>query len=441
MSEVPFGFNSPGDNDPGKAPWDPTGTGGFDLTALGAMLQQLGQFLQSGPGGATGSVNWELAARVARDAVAGQGDPAPTDGEQSDIAAAVQLADVWLDAATQFPAGGGRPEAWSRSTWLTTTMPAWQQIISPVADQMARTMQQLLPGPGDPSTGDPLAGLSADPAAGLPGGLPPELAAMGGPLLGMMRAMGSVVIGMQVGQGLAALAGEVLGSGDIGVPLVAGGQVALVPTNIAAFGAGLGLPADEVRLFVALREGAHQRLFAHVPWLRSRVLATIETYAAGIKVDRERIEEALGGMNPSDPASLQAALSDGVFEVEDSEQQRAALARLETILALVEGWVDDAVAAAASDRLPSYGRISEVLRRRRATGGPAEKTFATLVGLELRPRRLRDAADLWSRLREAGGLAVRDGLWDHPDLLPSSEDLDDVENFIERTVRGDSEPT
>ena len=145
----------------------------------------------------------------------------------------------------------------------------------------------------------------------------------------------------------------------------------------------------------------------------------MEAYARGIHVDRERIEEAARSIDPSDPEALQGLLASGVFVPEDSPQQRAALARLETLLALVEGWVDDVVTTATEDRLPGAEALRESVRRRRASGGPAEKLFATLVGLELRPRRLRDAAALWSGLREHRGADGRDGLWAHPDLLPT----------------------
>ena len=66
----------------------------------------------------------------------------------------------------------------------------------------------------------------------------------------------------------------------------------------------------------------------------------------------------------------------------------------------------------------------------RATGGPAERTFATLVGLELRPRRLREAAAIWRGLTDARGIAGREAIWTHPDLLPTTEDLDDPEGFV-----------
>jgi hypothetical protein len=71
----------------------------------------------------------------------------------------------------------------------------------------------------------------------------------------------------------------------------------------------------------------------------------------------------------------------------------------------------------------------------RATGGPAEATFATLVGLELRPRRMREAANLWAALREARGVDGRDAVWSHPDLVPTSADLDDPLGFVESSGR------
>jgi len=111
------------------------------------------------------------------------------------------------------------------------------------------------------------------------------------------------------------------------------------------------------------------------------------------------------------------------------------LSRLETLLALVEGWVDVVVAEAVGERLPGAEGMRETLRRRRASGGPAEHTFATLVGLELRPRKLRAAADLWRRLTEAQDIERRDALWNHPDLLPTNEDLDDPAAFVDRAAR------
>ena len=185
----------------------------------------------------------------------------------------------------------------------------------------------------------------------------------------------------------------------------------LVPQNVAEFAAGLDRPADEVRLFLALREAASQRLFAHVPWLRQQLQDAVHAYARGITIDREAIERGIteamsgmeGGLDPSNPESIQQLLGSGVLEPEETPEQQMALRRLETLLALVEGWVDTVVAEAAKDRLPGHSALAETMRRRRASGGPAEQTFATLVGLELRPRRLRDAATVWGAMAQQHG--------------------------------------
>ncbi|NQU37698.1 MAG: zinc-dependent metalloprotease [Actinobacteria bacterium] len=402
---------------------------GFDMANLGAALEQIGAMLQSAGNSDGSAVNWDMANDIARKALAEAGDPTVPDAQRRAVQDAVGLADVWLDPATEFPSTAGKALAWSRSEWLTETLPAWNKIITPIAEKVQGTMQTMMPGT------DALGGGGMP---GMPEGLPPELAAVAGPLMGMAKAMGSAMFGMQVGQGLAALAGDVVCSSDIGIPLTSGGHSALIPSNILAFGEGLELPDADVLVFIALREAAHQRLFAHVPWLRSRVEAALVAYASGINVDQGRIESALEGVDVQNPEALQAALASGVFQPEDTEEQKVALARLETLLALVEGWVDDVVDGAVGDRLPSYDRLRETLRRRRATGGPAEKTFATLVGLEMRPRRLREAAALWQRLRNEGGVAQRDALWAHPDLLPTTEDLDDIDGFLTRTSEFDT---
>jgi putative hydrolase len=129
---------------------------------------------------------------------------------------------------------------------------------------------------------------------------------------------------------------------------------------------------------------------------------------------------------------MQRAVTGGLFVPEQTPQQQAALSRLETLLALVEGWVDTVTLAAASPTLPAIAKLNETMRRRRATGGPAEQTFATLVGLELRPRRLRDASAVWALLAQRRGIDGRDRIWSHPDVVPSAEDLDDPFGYVDR---------
>jgi putative hydrolase len=261
---------------------------------------------------------------------------------------------------------------------------------------------------------------------------------MAGPMMGLLNQLGSAMFTSQIGQAIGTLSGEVVSATDVGFPVGDVGKPAVVFANAAAFGDGLDISPDDVLLFIVLRECAHQRLFASASWLRDHIFAAIEDYGRGITIDTSQIEESMRSLDPSDPAALQEAMtSGGLFDLEHTPEQQAALSRLETALALVEGWVDEVVAQATENAMPQAAALRETVRRRRASGGPAEATFAALVGLELRPRRLRDAATLWGALRAAEGPAARDAVWAHPESLPTAADLDDPLAFAQRTRAAD----
>ena len=107
------------------------------------------------------------------------------------------------------------------------------------------------------------------------------MAGLGGGLGAMMKRIGGMMVGGQTGAAVGGLAREVVSSTDVGLPLGPEGVAALLPAGVADFGQGLSVSAEEIRIFLALREAAHHRLFAHVPWLRSRLLAAVEDYARG----------------------------------------------------------------------------------------------------------------------------------------------------------------
>jgi len=374
-----------------------------DPASLQAMFAQVQRLLA---GAGEGPVNWTMARDLARQAAAEGGDPSVGEREARQVAEALRTADLWLDRVTDLPSSTARTEAWSRAEWVERTLPTWQSVVEPVATSVGTAMTQALAG----QVPEEMRGLMA-------GAMP------------MMRSMGGTFFGMQLGQAMGALAQEVVGGTDTGLPLLPAGRAVLIPANVRAFGDGLGLPPDEVLLYLALREAAHVRLGSAVPWLRTHLLGAVVEYARGITIDTERIESAIRDVDPTDPEALQSALASGLFEPQRSPAQQAALDRLETALALVEGWVDEVVDAAARSALPHAQALRETVRRRRAAGGPAEHTFASLVGLELRPRRLREAAAVWAALTQARGVDGRDRLWQHPDLVPDEAAFADPAGF------------
>ncbi len=145
---------------------------------------------------------------------------------------------------------------------------------------------------------------------------------------------------------------------------------AIVVSNAREFGAGLGLDESDILLYLVLRECAHQRLYMQATWLRDYLFSAIEEYGRGISIDTAAIEQNIRSIDPTNMDSMQEALSGGLFDLEHSPAQQVALSRLETTLALIEGWVDEVVGQATEKAMPHAQALREAVRRRRATGGP-----------------------------------------------------------------------
>lgn len=409
---------------------DAMGIDKIDAATVGMIGAQLkAMFSANGP---AESFNLELATDVARKTVAAQGDSSVGDAARRQIEEAVRIAGLWLDDVTDLAAPNGAVHAWSRAEWVDRTMPMWRGLVEPVAAGVSTAVVGAMRA----QMGQLGAGEAAAAIPGLPAGMDP------GALMGQMepvlaRISGSM-FGAQVGQAVGALAGDLVSGTDVGLPLVPDHGIALLPANIDAFAEGLEVDLAEVRLYVAVREAARVRLFAEVAWLGPQLIAAVQAYARDISIDTEGIESALQSIDPSDPEAMQSALSSSLFAPVPSPAQRSALALLETYLALVEGWVDVVADRAARKHLPHTAALGEAVRRRRASGGPAGQVFSQLVGLELRPRRLRDAANLWAALESRGGATARDGAWAHPDVAPTAADLDDPLGFVDRFTSADT---
>ncbi|MDJ0339324.1 zinc-dependent metalloprotease [Cryobacterium sp. PH31-O1] len=402
----------------GKSGIDPSqlaGAAGLpnDPASVAALMQQLqGAMSSQGTG-----VDWQIALTQGQQRAA-NGQLTATDEQQTQLRQAFHIAALWLDDVITVAELTVEPRLMTRREWVTATMPLWTQLAEPVAtsisDSLTRVFAEQVP--------EEMQGMVANASQ-------------------LVRSIGGTLFAMQLGQVVGQLASEVVSGGDVGIPLLGEQQAALLPQNVADFGAGLDVPADQVQIYLAVREIAHARLFRHARWLRLHLTSAVTAYARGISIDSSRLEELAGSFDPSNPEDLRQAMVDGSLIQQKSESQISALSRLETMLALVEGWVD-VVTARATIRLPKADAIAETVKRRRASGGPAESAFATLVGLELRPRRLREAAAMWQAVTDAVGNEARDALWSHPDLLPTSEDIDDPQRLIARltsVARGEPE--
>ena len=384
-----------------------------------AMLQAVMSQLQGAFAGTQDGVDWSLAERQALH-IANQDGQGVTAGQSTDLSQAFSLANLWLGEATNISDLPQPARAITRGAWVTATLPLWQELAEPVATSIADALTDALGQQAPDDMQEMIAGAGR-----------------------LMRTVGGSLFATQLGHVVGRLSTEVVGGGDVGIPVMPDGEAAILPQNFADFGRDLEIPDDQLALYLATRELAHARLFRHARWLRLHVISQVRDFAHGIRVDTDALEELASRFDPSQPEELRSALESGALLPARSEEQTAALTRLENLLATIEGWVD-VVTEDATSRLPAAARIAEAVRRRRAVGGPAEQALGSLVGLELRPRRMREAAAMWRAVTDAVGVAGRDALWDYPDLMPSAEDVDDPADLVARVVaasRGEAAPT
>jgi putative hydrolase len=345
------------------------------------------------------------------------------------VDSAFEIADLWLNEATVFPAttGNTTQRAVSRLDWVDETLKGWQATMEPLATGLSSAISSLLD--------DAMAQQSQDLDSG------EAMAAPMGAIAGLLRTFIGSLIATQLGQAIGGISATATGAHDVGLPLLDPARPLLIPENIEKWSQKLEIPKTEIYLFHALREAAIARLFESNPWLVSYIRSAIVDYGRGIHIDMEAIqrqaEDAMQNFDPSQmnpesgENSFTIALNNGIFTPEETPAQRAALSKLETALALVDGWADEVTTLASGDRLPSLAQLREMYRRQRATNAPSQQLFKTLLGLEVTPKLAREASAFWQKVRESKDIAARDQIWSG--ILPSAEELLEAEKFLMST--------
>jgi putative hydrolase len=372
-----------------------------------AALQQLLSKLTSAivPGETTEGLNWSLVETQAKQIAGANSRPVPESVGKA-IDAAMATGSLWLDEVTEVASITSEPKLLSRELWVADSLGLFKDLATPVANRMSEALTE-----------------------NFKENLPEEFSGFMSQASGLMKSAGSVMFAMQMGQALGRMAEEVLSAGDIGLPIFKEPRPAFVAQNLAQLVDSLEEDSDQVYFYFVIRELAHARLFKQSKWLRDYTVNLITAYAREISIDNTRIIEMSENFDPADIGNIQKAFESGSLIAPRTPSQTIALERIETVLALIEGWVD-CVTQAATTRLPRSAAIAEVVRRKRSAGGPAEKTFLTLIGLELRPRKLREASAMWNEITDKVGIQKRDAIWSHPDLLPTDTDIQDPTALI-----------
>lgn len=367
---------------------------------------------------------------IAKQIITAKGDLPIGVSDQEQVSESLKIANTWLDAEIRFPASPpNSSSAWSKRDWLDNTVNSWQQLFEPLALGMAQALSSVVT---SSQTSLPIEFMGSE------NNDPQQQEAMKAMLAKVLRGFIGNLIATQLGQGVGLLANSITGGNDVAIALLNGEEVAhLLPQNIKEWSDGLGIDSEQVGIYLALREVAAARLFANNKWLSKYTQDAITAYGKGITIDIESItnqaEQAMasGEIDINNPNSINIALNSGLFTPQQTPAQELALTKLEMALALIEGWIDHVISEVASERIPAFNALIENSRRRRATASPMQQIFATLLALEVSPRKMREASAFWKEVKLLRAADGRDKCWEDPAFLPMPDDLKDVKAFLE----------
>jgi len=402
---------------------------GIDSGALAGAKS----FLENMGGAKTGSdqnlITVAALREIAKKIITAKGDLPVGTADQQRLNQSLEIANTWLDTEILFPSTTAPTQsAWAKREWLDESVAGWQQLIEPLAVGMA----------------DALANVISSSTSSLPieftgdtNQTPQQQEAMKAMLARLLRGFMGTLIATQLGQGIGLLANSITGANDVAIPLLkADSGSHLIPQNVNEWEDGLGIDLEQVTIYLSLREAAAARLFANTTWLNTYLKDAIISYGKGITIDVDSItrqaEEAMssGEIDINNPQSINLALNAGLFTPQQTPAQELALTKLEMALALIEGWIDHVISEVAGNRIPAFSALIENSRRRRATNSPMQQLFANLLGVEVSPRKMREASAFWSEVKNIKGSDGRDKCWDDPAFLPMPDDLVDVKAFL-----------
>jgi putative hydrolase len=372
--------------------------GPFDLNKIWSMLQS------------PGPVNMEIASETAAsmanvDLETGEPRVEPRiDPEVArafdDVVRAVQL---MVMEATGISATLTVPvRTVDRATWASVTLTGLEPVLAALAEALGRT-------DSDDATPDPGAAAAFSPDM----------------LFSMMMPL---LLGGWAGSMIGLLAHRALGQYDLPLPLDGPPTLLFAANNVDAFAEEWSLPVDELRYALALREVVHgaQR---SIPWVRERLLRCASAYVGAYEVQTEAMESQFGGLDPSDPSSMEAiarlADPDVLLGAMRSERQAPLLAELQRFVSVLEGFADVVVESLGERMVSAHGRLDEALRRHRLERGDATGFVDRLLGLELDRGHYETGVAFCRGVmeRSEGSLDQLNRLWSDESMVPTEAEL------------------
>ncbi len=209
---------------------------------------------------------------------------------------------------------------------------------------------------------------------------------------------------------LGLLARRVLGQYDpalLGRELPETSTLILVEPNVVAWAARDHLPLDELRRWLAMHEMTHAWEFRAHPWLRDHLESLLREVLVGRLQDGHR------------PTSWEVirTVTVGVG------QQWKAIARLQAVMSLLEGYSNLVMDDVGRRQLPHFALLERAYHRRLEQRTPLERAFLRLTGLEMKIKQYVQGERFCAEVRQAGGADLLGRVWQGPQWLPSLAEI------------------
>jgi coenzyme F420 biosynthesis associated uncharacterized protein len=342
-------------------------------------------------------VDWSLAAQVAR-GVAGlqpAGDPVPFEGVAVPAAEAERLVSAYTGLV---PLDGSLPpaEPVSRDRWIEANLRSLGAVLDPVAGQLSSRV--------------------------------------GGPVGGMLGAALGTVLALEAGAISGFLAGRVLGQYEFAV-LDPGGPARLlyVTPNLGQAATALDAEPDQLLRWVALHETTHALQFGGVPWLREYLAGMVGELLGALDVDPRGL---LRMPDMADMRTLMDAVREGqLATLMVGTERRALLDRVQTFMAVLEGYAEHVMDAVGADVLDDLDHLRKGMERRRRDRSGLLRVIERLIGLDMKLRQYELGKKFCDAVVARGGIAALNRVWASPDALPAPDELERPLEWLERTER------
>lgn len=340
-------------------------------------------------------VDWSLARQIAR--FAAGGDDQPALGFDFRQASETALGQVSSYSGLELAAEAPPVHEVGRASWAEANLESLSELLTPVT-----------------------AGLDAR-------------LGRAGPLAGPLKAAAGATLAAEVGLVMGYMSQRVLGQYEVSLlqPEVKP-RLLFVTPNLARAVRDLEVDQESFLRWVSLHEVTHVLQFSGVPWLREHLGALLREYLATVEV---RIERGAAGGLPAmpDPSLIVERFREGgLAALVQSREQRDIMERIQSTMAVVEGYSEHVMDAVGADVLPEYAGLRDAMEQRRRSRSAPERVLMRLLGLDQKMRQYEDGKRFCDGVVAEGGIEKLNLVWSAPTALPTAAELSSPAGWIGR---------